>query len=102
MLSGFLAAMAGIMLSARLTVASADIGKEWGFYSFAAPVIGGVVGGRVSIVGTLIGGFLLATIETAIVHFGLDMNFNTLVKGGVIIIAVAVNAFRQTRMEKEK
>lgn len=101
-LSGLLAACAGLMLSMRVACATVDFGLQWGFFSFAAPIIGGTEGGKVSVLGTIVGGVILATIENALVHFGLDMYFTTLIRGCVILMAVAINTYRNAKRMKER
>ena len=56
-ISGTLAAVAGMLAVARLQLGQPTIGDDWLIISFAAPVIGGAVlaGGHVSVVGTLLG-----------------------------------------------
>jgi len=52
----FFAALAGVMLVARLELGQPTIGDDWLILSFAAPVTGGVVlaGGHVSVVATVL------------------------------------------------
>jgi len=102
MFSGLLAGTAGLILSMRIATATVDIGAEWGFYSFAAPIIGGCGSGRVSVLGTIFGGIVLATIENGLIHFGLDLYWTTLVRGCVILLAVSFNTYRERALAKRR
>ena len=70
-LSGLLAAIAGIMVVARLQIGQPSIGDDWLILSFAAPVIGGAVltGGHVSVAGTFLGVVIVAIITQSLVLF---------------------------------
>jgi ribose transport system permease protein len=99
-LSGFLAALAGIMLVARLQLGQPSIGDDWLILSFAAPVIGGAVlaGGHVSVFGTLFGVVVVAIITQALVIFRIDPYFVQVVLGLLILWAVGVNRLREVRL----
>jgi ribose transport system permease protein len=100
-LSGFLAALAGVMLVARLQLGQPSIGDDWLIVSFAAPVIGGAVlgGGHVSVFGTLFGVVIVAIITQALVIFRIDPFFVQVVLGGLILWAVGVNRLREVRFQ---
>jgi ribose transport system permease protein len=99
-LSGFLAALAGIMLVARLQLGQPSIGDDWLILSFAAPVIGGAVlaGGHVSVFGTLLGVLIVAIITQALVIFRIDPFFVQVVLGLMILWTVGVNRLREVRL----
>jgi ribose transport system permease protein len=101
-ISGVLAAMAGIMLVARLQIGQPTIGDDWLILSFAAPVIGGAVlaGGHVSVVATAIGVAIVAMITQALVLFAIDPFFVQVVLGVLILAAVGLNRLREVRVER--
>jgi ribose transport system permease protein len=101
-ISGVLAAMAGIMLVARLQIGQPTIGDDWLILSFAAPVIGGAVlaGGHVSVVATAIGVAIVAMITQALVLFAIDPFFVQVVLGALILSAVGLNRLREVRVER--
>jgi ribose transport system permease protein len=101
-LSGFLAAMAGIMLVARLQLGQPSIGDDWLILSFAAPIIGGAVltGGRVSVAGTCCGVAIVAIITQVLVLFNIDPFLVQVVLGGLILWAVGVNRYREVRGQR--
>ena len=99
-ISGFLAALAGIMLTARLQLGQPSIGDDWLILSFAAPVIGGaaLAGGHVSVLGTLCGVVIVAIITQALVIFHIDPFFVQVVLGLLILWTVGVNRLREVRL----
>ena len=101
-ISGILAAMAGIMLVARLQLGQPSIGDDWLILSFAAPVIGGAVlaGGHVSVAGTVLGVVIVAIITQALVLFEIDPFLVQVVLGGLILCAVGMNRLREVRFQK--
>lgn len=101
-ISGLLAAVAGMMLVARLQIGQPTIGDDWLISSFAAPVIGGAVlaGGHVSVAGTFFGVVIIAIITQALVLFAIDPFVVQIVLGGLILWAVGINRFREIRVAK--
>ena len=101
-LSGLLAAVAGVMLVAKLQIGQPTIGDDWLISSFAAPVIGGAVlsGGRVSVGGTFFGVVIIAIITQGLVMFNIDPFIVQIVLGALILWAVAINRLREVRIAK--
>ena len=103
-LSGLLAAIAGMMLVARLQIGHPAIGEDWLISSFAAPVIGGAVlsGGHVSVAGTFFGVVIIAIITQALVLFAIDPFVVQIVLGGLILWAVGINRLREVRVARAR
>jgi ribose transport system permease protein len=103
-ISGGLAAIAGMMLVARLQIGQPTIGDDWLISSFAAPVIGGAVlaGGHVSVAGTFFGVVIIAIITQALVLFAIDPFVVQIVLGALILWAVGINRFREIRVARHK
>lgn len=95
-ISGFLAALAGILVVARLQIGQPSIGDDWLILSFAAPVIGGAVlaGGHVSVSATALGVIIVAIITQALVLFSIDPFLVQVVLGALILAAVGLNRLR--------
>ena len=95
-LSGTLAAVAGMLAVARLQLGQPTIGDDWLIISFAAPVIGGAVlaGGHVSVVGTVLGVAIITLINNALVLLNVDPFWVQLLLGALILAAVALSRFR--------
>lgn len=102
-LSGLLAALAGIMLVARLQIGQPSIGDDWLILSFAAPIIGGALltGGRVSVGGTCCGVAIVAIITQVLVLFNIDPYLVQVVLGALILWAVGVNRLREVRGQRK-
>jgi len=65
----------------------------------AAVVIGGtqLFGGRGSILGTLLGALIIGMISNGLVLLGVSAHFEPVAKGSIIIVAVLINIFSQSR-----
>ena len=100
-LSGFLAGVASFVLVGRLGTASAGISDGNLFLAFAAAVIGGVslFGGRGTAPGALGGLLLITVIHNAMNLAQIPANYIKVVSGGVIMLAVLVDALRAERTE---
>lgn len=101
-ISGLLAAIAGMMVVARLQIGQPTIGSDWLIASFAAPVIGGALlaGGHVSVMGTILGVAIIVIITQALVLFGIDPFAVQIVLGVLILWAVAIDRVRAWRVER--
>jgi ribose transport system permease protein len=95
-LSGALAGLAGVMLLLRIGSAIPTIGDDWVLASFAAPDVGGTLlsGGVVSVVGTFIGGLLLATIGNGLTLLNIPNFWVELTTGLVLLFAVMLDRAR--------
>jgi ribose transport system permease protein len=103
-ISGVLAALAGMIVVARLQIGQPTIGNDWLITSFAAPVIGGALlqGGHLSVIGTLLGVVIIAIITQALVLFGVDPFAMQIALGGLILWAVAIDRTRSWRAERNR
>lgn len=93
-LSGMLSALAGWLLAARTNGSSPAIGMGKLFEAFAAVVIGGVSlqGGVGRLTGVFAGAVLLSTISTAINILGMPPFYTNVIRGGLIVAAVLLDA----------
>jgi ribose transport system permease protein len=94
LLSGVVAAFAGIVLAAELGSASPDVGGPYLLPAFSAVFLGAtqIRPGRVNVLGTLIAIFLLATGVKGLQLAGAPSYINDLFNGAALIIAVALAA----------
>ena len=92
-LAGLIAAIAGWALIGRIGAISPTAGENANLDSITAVVIGGtsLFGGRVSIVGTLIGALIVGVFRSAVSLAGLDVLWQEFAIGVLIIVAVALD-----------
>lgn len=92
LLSGLLAAGAGIMAAAKLHQIDPTTGAEWLITSFAVAIIGGtaLTGGSISITGVLVASIILATINNSLILLEVNRFWVTLVEGLLVFVAVVL------------
>lgn len=92
-ISGFLSALAGLILTSRLNSAQPTAGTAYEMDAIAAVVLGGVsmAGGKGAISGTLVGALILGTLNNGLNMLGVSSFYQQIVKGIVIIIAVLID-----------
>lgn len=93
MICSFLAAVSGILETARLSVGQPSAGNGYELVAIGAAVIGGVslFGGAGSIVGTIFGTTLLILIQNGLILLGVSPYWQQVFSGAIIIIAVTLN-----------
>lgn len=98
-ISGLLAGLAGIVLSARTTSALPQAGVSYELDAIAAVVIGGtsLSGGTGSIVGTLFGALLIGVINNGLNLLGVSSYYQQVAKGLIIVFAVLIDVWRKRR-----
>ncbi|WP_320959665.1 ABC transporter permease [Enterocloster bolteae] len=96
-LTGFISALAGILMVLRLGSSQVNIGENWAMPSFTAGVLGGTSmnGGSGGIGGTIVGGLLMSVISFSISLLGISSYWDQIVTGVVVLIAVAIDAIRR-------
>jgi ribose transport system permease protein len=90
MISGFVAALAGVINTLERTAADPTAGSTVLLSSFAAAIIGGVAltGGRGSVLGTLLGATSLGILQVALTLSGVQVDVQNIIIGLVLLIAV--------------
>lgn len=96
-ISGGLVGLAAIVDTSRLQSASPNAGSGHELQAIAAAVIGGtsLLGGRGSMVGTLLGVIIIAVLNAGLAALGARDETKRLVTGAVIIAAVILDQQRQ-------
>jgi len=91
-LSGLCCGIAAIMLTSQATSAQAAMANLYELDAIAAAIIGGTLlsGGRGTIVGSLLGVVIFATITNLFAINNLSTEVQNMVKGGIIVAAVLV------------
>ena len=92
-LCGGLAAVGGLILTARLDAADPKAGLGYELDSIAAVVIGGtsLSGGRGSILGTVLGCLIIGVLNNGLVLLEVSPFWQQVIKGFVILAAVALD-----------
>jgi ribose transport system permease protein len=88
--SGFLAALAGVLLASRVGVAQPSVGVGYELDAIAAVVIGGgILGGGGGAVPGVLGGVLaLAAVDNVLNLFNVESYYQQFLKGLIILVAV--------------
>ncbi len=91
--SGFFAALAGIIITARLSSAQPTAGQGYELDAIAAVVLGGtsLAGGLGSIMGTVVGALIIGILNNALNLMNVSSYYQLLVKGIVILVAVLID-----------
>ncbi|WP_091741390.1 ABC transporter permease [Marininema mesophilum] len=97
-LSGIFAALAGIILTARLSSAQPTMGTGYELSAIAAVVLGGtsLTGGKGWITGTLIGAMIIGVLDNGLNLLNVSSFYQQVVKGAVILIAVLLDRSQKT------
>jgi len=96
-ISGLLAAIAGILLVARLGAAEPTAGSAYQLTSIAAAVLGGVslFGGKRSIVGPLIGAVVLTGVVNLLTIAGVPVYYQPIAVGAVVVLAAYLRRYER-------
>ncbi|MDQ0058532.1 sugar ABC transporter permease [Paenibacillus harenae] len=96
-----LAAVAALVLTARLNAATMSSGQNYELDAIAACVIGGtsLMGGTGTIVGAVIGALVMASLDNGMSLMNLESFWQYIVKGGILVLAVYVDIY--TRQKKK-
>jgi len=97
--AGLLAAVAGLIMVGRVNAGNPNSGLNFDLDSIAATIIGGtsLAGGEGTVIGTLLGAILLGVIANGLVLLNVNMYWQTIVAGTIIIVVCAIDALTRTR-----
>ena len=96
-ISGVLASLASLILIGRLGAAEPTMGNLWELDAIAAAAIGGasLMGGKGSVIGTLIGAVILGSLRNGLTLLNIQAFYKLLATGLIIIIDMMI--YRATR-----
>ena len=99
--SGFMSAVAGYIFVSRVSTTRSDMGTGIELDVIAAVVLGGtsIFGGTGSVPGTIIGVVLIQLLKNGLVLTGVTSDATIVVIGSVLIFAILVNNFIQSRRD---
>jgi len=103
-LCGVTAALTGLFIVSRLSAGAPWVGTDGNYdlESIAAVVLGGtaLAGGRGGVLGTFAGVFILALLDNAFNQLQVNTFLKDVVRGAIIIAAVAAYAMRQRKVSR--
>ena len=96
---GVLAALAGIVFAARLNLANPTNGLSFELDAIAAAFIGGaaVTGGVGRVIGAIVGGLTVGVLNNGMSILGVDVAYQQVIKGLVLLGAVAFDVYSKRR-----
>ncbi len=98
-MSGFFAALSGLVYMSRLNSGQPIAGQSYEMYAIAAAVIGGaslVKGGIGNIVGTLIGAIFIAGLQNGLTILNVSTYWQQVCMGLVVLMAVGLDRLRKS------
>lgn len=102
-ISGFCAAVVGLIITSQLVSAHPATGESFELNAIAAVVLGGtsLAGGRGTIGGTIIGAFVIGVLNNGMIIEGVSSFWQTVITGVVIILAVIIDQLQQRFQERQ-
>ncbi|WP_197329207.1 L-arabinose ABC transporter permease AraH [Ralstonia syzygii] len=96
LIQGVIAALAGVILAARITSGQPNAAQGFELNVISACVLGGVslMGGRATISGVLVGVLIMGTVQNAMNLLNIDAFYQYLVRGGILLAAVLVDQIK--------
>lgn len=96
---GLLAGLAGVVFSSRMNGAQPSAGNMFELDAIAACFIGGAstTGGVGRVTGAMIGGLIMAVMSNGMQLMGVDQSIQQMVKGLVLLLAVAFDLVNKRR-----
>ncbi len=93
MIMGFLAAVAGIVMTSRLASSASTTGQLMELNAIAACVIGGcsLMGGRGKISGAILGALIMASLDNGLSLKSVDIAYQYVIKGFALVAAVSID-----------
>lgn len=101
---GVAAALAGMIMLARLGTGEPAAGQGYELNAIAATAIGGasLAGGKGSIPGTILGAILLSALKVGLIVVGVDTFWQYIATGGIIVVAVYFETIQEFISSKMK
>ncbi|HTP07925.1 MAG TPA: ABC transporter permease [Anaerolineae bacterium] len=96
-LTGIFSGLAGVVIASRVNSAQPALGQGYELDAIAAAVIGGtsLSGGEGTILGTVIGALIISTLSNGLRIMSVPQEWQTVVTGAIIILAVYLDIVRR-------
>jgi ribose/xylose/arabinose/galactoside ABC-type transport system permease subunit len=103
-ISGLMAALAGIVYTARVDMAQVNRGQGMELWAIAGVVVGGtsMMGGTGSVVKTIVGVLIITILQTGMIHLHVPSFWQQVATGALIIVAVWLDFLQRRAREKVK
>jgi ribose transport system permease protein len=100
-LCGLLCGLAGLIITGRLNSGNPNAGNNFDMDSIAAVIVGGTAlsGGSGTILGTMLGALLMGIIRNGLVLLSVNMYWQTVAIGVIIILVCALDRFSRKKDE---
>ena len=100
-MTGILCGIAGILITARLNGGNPNAGLTTDMDTIAAVIVGGTSlnGGIGTVIGTFIGAYLMGVIRNGLVLMNVDLYWQTIVTGTIVITVCAVKEALRSRKQ---
>ena len=101
-ISGFFTGLAAIAYAATFQALAPGTGAGLELDAIGSAVIGGtsMAGGAGSVVGTLLGVFVMSLLKTGLPFIGFQANWQQIITGLVLILAVALDVMKNRRLAR--
>lgn len=92
LVSGLVAALAGMLYAGRLQTGRYQLGEGDELSVIAAVVLGGtsLFGGSGSVLGSVLGALLIGVVNNGLILFGLEASQQEMIRGAIIVVAVVL------------
>jgi ribose transport system permease protein len=96
-LAGIFSGLAGVLIASRLNSAQPSLGQGYELDAIAAAVIGGtsLSGGEGTMLGTIIGAFIISTLTNGLRILSVPQEWQTVVTGVIVVLAVYLDILRR-------
>ena len=94
--TGFAASIAAIIMVGRTNASQPGAGSSYPFDCMTAACLGGISisGGEGKISGVVVGVIILGILDNGLVLMGVNSNFQSVVKGLILLVAVAIDCYQ--------
>jgi len=92
-LSGFLAGVTGIVMSARFNSAKSNLGAGIELGLITAALLGGIGGGQGTAFGAMLGMLAIATLQNGLTLGGVNMNVQAMIIGVILVTVIVIERY---------